>query len=112
MTRHAWHAAGDEAAAEAPAKKPRKGKNPKVDTSFLPDADRDRAMQLERERLKVEWLKEQERIKREWHACAHAAVPCAVTPRLNSSVSVESLEVTYSYWDGSGHRRTIVVRAS
>ncbi|CAM9419028.1 unnamed protein product [Ascophyllum nodosum] len=60
-------------------------KNPNVDTSFLPDRERERGMQEQREKLKKEWIEEQERIK------------------------MERLEVTYSYWDGSGHRREIVL---
>ena len=52
-----------------------------MDTSFLPDRDRDRAEQAERERLRTEWLEQQQRIKD------------------------EEIKVTYSYWDGSGHRR-------
>ncbi len=62
------------------------GKNPAVDTAFLPDRDREREERLERERLKADWLAEQARQK------------------------AEPLEITYSYWDGSGHRRSIVVR--
>ena len=59
------------------------GKDPTVDTTFLPDKDREEADRIEKERLKSEWIAEQERIKE------------------------EIIEVTYSYWDGSGHRRTL-----
>lgn len=38
-------------------------KNPNVDTSFLPDRERERNMQEQRERLKKEWIEEQEKIK-------------------------------------------------
>lgn len=31
-------------------------------------------------------------------------------PRRRTAPSAEPLEVTYSYWDGSGHRRTVVVQ--
>jgi len=41
------------------------GKDPTVDTSFLPDRERDERLQRERERLQREWLEEQERIKNE-----------------------------------------------
>jgi protein FAM50 len=58
-------------------------KDPTVDTSFLPDADRERKIALKREELKKEWLEQQERVKN------------------------EDLEVVYSYWDGSGHRRVL-----
>jgi len=60
-------------------------KNPNVDTSFLPDRAREAALAAERDRLQQEWLEDQERIKQ------------------------ETLEITYSYWDGSGHRRVIQV---
>jgi protein FAM50 len=58
-------------------------KNPDVDTSFLPDTDRERRALAERERLRKEWLDKQRTIKE------------------------EMLEITYSYWDGTGHRRTV-----
>ncbi|KAH3764133.1 Protein FAM50 [Pelomyxa schiedti] len=57
-------------------------KNPHIDTSFLPDRERElRATEL-REKLAKEWLAEQEKIKK------------------------EVIEITFSFWDGSGHRRT------
>ncbi|XP_027100688.1 protein XAP5 CIRCADIAN TIMEKEEPER [Coffea eugenioides] len=62
------------------------GKDPTVETSFLPDSEREAEEQAERERLRKQWLVEQERIKN------------------------EPLEITYSYWDGTGHRRVIQVR--
>ncbi|CAI5482648.1 unnamed protein product [Closterium sp. Yama58-4] len=54
----------------------------------LPLTHRDREAQetAERERLAKQWLAEQERIKN------------------------EPLEITYSFWDGAGHRRVIKVR--
>ena len=60
-------------------------KNPAVDTSFLPDREREDAERREREQLRQEWLKRQEEMKK------------------------EEIEITYSYWDGSGHRRSVVV---
>lgn len=60
-------------------------KNPEVDTSFLPDRNRELQEAEERERLRKEWLAQQEQIK------------------------AESIEITYSYWDGSGHRKTVEV---
>ncbi|XP_078173912.1 XAP5 family protein isoform X1 [Carex rostrata] len=62
------------------------GKDPTVETSFLPDSEREAEEQAERERLKKQWLREQELIKN------------------------EPLEITYSYWDGTGHRRVVQVR--
>ncbi|KAL9188759.1 hypothetical protein ACHAXT_007137 [Thalassiosira profunda] len=58
-------------------------KNPEVDTSFLPDQDREERARAERERLRKEWLDRQKSMKE------------------------EVLEITYSYWDGTGHRRTV-----
>ncbi|OMO74440.1 Translocon-associated protein (TRAP), alpha subunit [Corchorus capsularis] len=62
------------------------GKDPTVETSFLPDSEREAEEQAERERLRKQWIREQEQIKN------------------------EPLEITYSYWDGAGHRRVIQVR--
>ncbi|KAF5752031.1 Protein XAP5 CIRCADIAN TIMEKEEPER [Tripterygium wilfordii] len=62
------------------------GKDPTVETSFLPDSEREAEEQSERERLRKQWLREQEQIRN------------------------EPLEITYSYWDGTGHRRVIQVR--
>lgn len=69
----------------APAKKPKFGKNPGVDTSFLPDRDREEEERREREALRQEFLRKQEELKN------------------------EDIEITYSYWDGSGHRKSVVV---
>ncbi|KAF9676124.1 hypothetical protein SADUNF_Sadunf09G0105600 [Salix dunnii] len=62
------------------------GKDPTVETSFLPDSEREAEEQAEREKLRKQWLREQEQIQN------------------------EPLEITYSYWDGAGHRRVIHVR--
>lgn len=61
-------------------------KNPAVDTSFLPDRDREEEERRIREHLRQEWLKNQEIMKK------------------------EEIEITYSYWDGSGHRKSVKVR--
>lgn len=63
-----------------------KKKDPSVNTSFLPDRDRERAARETRERLEQEW-KDQQLV-----------------------LQNESLEIVYSYWDGSGHRRSIQCR--
>lgn len=60
-------------------------KNPAVDTSFLPDRDREEKDRLAREELRQGWLKNQEIMK------------------------AESIEIVYSYWDGSGHRKSVTV---
>jgi hypothetical protein len=69
-----------------PVKKRKIAKNPHVDTSFLPDRDREEEERQEREKLRQEWETEQERLKN------------------------EDVEITYSYWDGSGHRRTVTMK--
>lgn len=70
----------------APRRKKKKiGKNPDVDTSFLPDREREEEENTLREKLRQEWVEAQEKLKN------------------------EEMEVTYSYWDGSGHRRTLVM---
>lgn len=66
-------------------KKKRFVKNPDVDTSFLPDREREDRERIEREELRKEWLALQERIKE------------------------EVVEIVYSYWDGAGHRKMVEV---
>ncbi|KAB7495310.1 Protein FAM50-like protein [Armadillidium nasatum] len=58
-------------------------KNPDVDTSFLPDRQREEEDNKLREELRLEWESKQEAIK------------------------LEEIEITFSYWDGSGHRRSV-----
>ncbi|KAM4663724.1 protein FAM50A isoform 1-T3 [Discoglossus pictus] len=72
--------------AELPKKKKKLGKNPDVDTSFLPDRDREEEENRLREELRQEWERKQEKIKN------------------------EEIEITFSYWDGSGHRRTVKMK--
>eukprot|EP00887_Chlorella_sp_A99_P001552 scaffold8.g1552.t1 len=62
------------------------GKDPSVHTDFLPDKDRERAEEELREKLKQEYTLRQAAIK------------------------AEPLEITYSYYNGTGHRRTVTVR--
>lgn len=64
-------------------KKKRLGMNPDVDTSFLPDRDREEAENKLREQIAQEWMQKQEHVKN------------------------EEIDITYSYWDGSGHRRQV-----
>ena len=70
---------------EPPVKKAKSRKNPEVDTSFLPDREREEQERREREQLRQEWLRRQEELKN------------------------EDIEITYSYWDGSGHRKSVMV---
>ncbi|KAG0057024.1 hypothetical protein BGZ83_002262 [Gryganskiella cystojenkinii] len=66
-----------------PIKKSKFGKDPNIDTSFLPDREREEEERRVREELRQEWLKNQEEIKK------------------------ETIQITYSYWDGSGHRKEV-----
>ena len=68
----------DPSVATSLPKKPKIGKNPSIDTSFLPDRERDEAEKRRREELAEEYRKQQDAIK------------------------AEVLEVTYSYHDPSG----------
>ncbi|KAI8823605.1 XAP5, circadian clock regulator-domain-containing protein [Fimicolochytrium jonesii] len=61
-------------------------KNPTVDTSFLPDREREEEERKEREKLKEEWLEQQEKTKK------------------------DKIIITYSYWDGTGHRKQVECR--
>lgn len=58
-------------------------KDPTVDTSFLPDREREEEDNRLREELRQEWSEQQKKLKE------------------------EEIEITFSYWDGSGHRRTV-----
>nr|CAD7193680.1 unnamed protein product [Timema douglasi]CAD7395273.1 unnamed protein product [Timema poppensis] len=68
---------------EPPSKKKKIRKNPDVDTSFLPDREREDEENRMREELRQEWAGKQ------------------------SSLKEEEIEITFSYWDGSGHRKTV-----
>jgi len=61
-------------------------KNPDANTSFLPDKKRDEEEERDRERLRQMWK------------------------RMQDNIEDEPLEITYSYWDGTGHRRKIIIR--
>eukprot|EP00002_Diphylleia_rotans_P028672 TRINITY_DN5792_c0_g2_i1.p1 TRINITY_DN5792_c0_g2~~TRINITY_DN5792_c0_g2_i1.p1 ORF type:complete len:319 (-),score=91.30 TRINITY_DN5792_c0_g2_i1:174-1130(-) len=62
------------------------GKDPRANAEFLPDRERDEKERLEREEIRRKWLEDQEKIKE------------------------ESIQITYSYWDGSGHRRSLTCK--
>lgn len=79
---------GDDEDGEKPSKRAKSRKNPNVDTSFLPDREREEQERREREELRQEWIRKQEEMKK------------------------EEVEITYSYWDGSGHRKSVVVSPS
>ncbi|KAG2213897.1 FAM50A protein [Mucor mucedo] len=82
--------AGDDDEAELEAeeeqvvfKKRKMLKDPTIDTSFLPDREREDKERIEREELRKEWILKQEEIKN------------------------EQINITYSFWDGSGHRKVV-----
>ncbi|KAG1697383.1 Protein FAM50 [Nymphon striatum] len=62
------------------------GKDPNVDTSFLPDREREEEENRMREELRMEWVKKQNELKN------------------------EEISITFSYWDGSGHRRSVIMK--
>jgi protein FAM50 len=61
----------------------KKKKNPHVETGFLPDRHRELEIEETKAKLRLEWQAKQAEVRK------------------------EILEVTYSYWDGTGHRRSI-----
>lgn len=71
---------------EPVTKKKKITKNPDVDTSFLPDREREEEERRLREELRQEWVQKQEKLKN------------------------EEIEITFSYWDGSGHRRSVKMK--
>lgn len=76
---------GDVDSEEQSAKRAKLRKNPNVDTSFLPDREREEDERRQREELRQEWISKQEEMKQ------------------------EEIEITYSFWDGSGHRKSVKV---
>lgn len=54
-----------------------------VDTSLLPDREREEEERILREKLAAEWRERQRKLKE------------------------EEIEITFSYWDGSGHRKVV-----
>ncbi|GFR50448.1 hypothetical protein Agub_g12669 [Astrephomene gubernaculifera] len=77
---------GDDAHAAKKRKFGKLGKDPSVPTDFLPDKDRERLEAEMRAALRKEWQLAQEAIKG------------------------EPVAITYSYWNGTGHRRHITVK--
>ena len=60
-------------------------KDPTVNTSFLPDRERQIEREKKRQELEQEWIEDQEKVKK------------------------EQLSVTFSFWDGTGHRRSCTI---
>lgn len=69
---------------DARAKKIRK--NPDVDTSFLPDREREEHENTLREELRQQWVEQQATLKD------------------------QEITITFSFWDGSGHRRSVQMK--
>lgn len=61
------------------------GKNPHAPTNFLPDRQREAAEANLRQQLRIEYQLRQQAVRN------------------------ELVEITYSYWDGSGHRRKLKI---
>lgn len=61
-------------------------KDPGANTSFLPDREREEEENRLREELRQQWAEQQQKLKE------------------------EEIDITFSYWDGSGHRRTVRVK--
>lgn len=61
-------------------------KNPDVDTSFLPDREREEEENQLREELRQQWVSQQTTLKE------------------------QEIPVTFSYWDGSGHRKNLAMK--
>lgn len=57
-----------------------------MDTSFLPDRDREEEERILREKLRQEWVEKQQKLKN------------------------EEVDLVFSYWDGSGHRRSMRIK--
>lgn len=68
--------------AAAPTTTFKMGKNPNADTSFLHDANREKQLEDKKRQLVEEYKRTEAERKK------------------------EPMEITYSYWDGSGHRRS------
>lgn len=73
-------------AEDAPKATKKIKKDPNVDTSFLPDREREEEENRLREELRQKWAEQQQKLKE------------------------EEIDITFSYWDGSGHRRTVRVK--
>jgi len=76
---------GADSASSPSAKRAKSNKDPTADTSFLPDRARDAEEAAMRLELEEEWKEAQEHIKK------------------------EQVQITYSYWDGSGHRNRLTI---
>jgi protein FAM50 len=82
-------------------------KNPNVDTSFLPDKERDEAIQREKVLQKQLWMDRQERIKSTFSS------RCLVYDQLiMECILDENLKVDFSFFDGTTHPGTFTLKKS
>ncbi|KAB1253010.1 Protein FAM50A [Camelus dromedarius] len=95
---------------EVTTKKRKLGKNPDVDTSFLPDRDREEEENRLREELRQEWEAKQEKIKSESSLGGICGPALGRQAKRQFCFVGEEIEITFSYWDGSGHRRTVKMK--
>ena len=90
----------DEEFGDKIVKKKKIGKNPLVDTSFLPDDERESKMLELKKKLIEDYNKEQEIIK------SKVFIECS---GFINRLTDQTLEVKYMYWDGSNVTKTIQV---
>ena len=91
------------------------GKDPTVRTDFLPDKDREREEEELREKLKVcawamPWV-----LRCCWARRLHPELPLRLWSQAEfalrqAAIKAEPLEIIYSYYNGTGHRRAVTVR--
>jgi len=62
------------------------GKDPSIDTSFLPDKGRDEFLEQEKRRLQLEWLRQQEEIKE------------------------APMDIDYCFYDGTSHKKNMCIK--
>ena len=74
-------------------------KDPTVDTSFLPDRDREEMERIQREQLRKEWLKRQEEIKSKFFFIIQS----------NPIQIMVYYIIHVSYMEGEGHSLDLVV---
>ena len=67
-------------------KRPKLGKDPTVNTSFLPDREREEQERITKEKEREEWLKKQDEIK------------------------AETIDVQFAYFDGLSHLGTVTMK--
>ena len=103
------NAGGDDKEEETEAPKKRFGKCPTVDTSFLPDVERDEEENVLREQLRLVCaLRSRKNIVKRYQS--HWFYLFKEWETRQATLKAEEIEVTYSYWDGSGHRRNLTMK--